>query len=79
MWWYARDSLTLLNWSVKVAWSFNIIRRFGIFFKLVKVIEFKEVECKFYMNIKMMHPSNSLNVELDLFGFYTNTWRLFFF
>lgn len=74
MWWYASDSLTLLNKSVKVAWSFNI-RRFGIvFFNLVKVTEFKGVECRFYTNIKIMHPSNSLNVEIDLFGLYTNTW-----
>lgn len=80
MWWYARDSLTLLNRGVKEVWRFNIIRRFGIFFfNLVKVAEFKGVECKFYMNIKMMHPLNSLNVEIDLFGLYTNARRLFFF
>lgn len=34
----------------------------------MKAIKFKGVEWKSYMDIKMMHLSNSLNVGTDLFG-----------
>lgn len=70
---------TLLNRRVVALWILNVLG-FGIEKeKQVKATGFKGTECKFYMNIKMMHLSNSLNVETEFFGLYASIWLLFSF